>query len=215
VALSRTVASLNQVDPGYRPEHVTLFQLSPRPGGYVGMDESSYYPELAESVGATPGVQSVAFSNLFTRLRDPAPFLQPLKAASGTETTSVGALVDVVSPEFFQTAGMQLEGGRAFTWSDDAKSMPVAIVNRSLAHRLFGESGAIGQSVQLGHAGAARAFTIVGVVRDATFSSPRHVGVPALFRPSLQEPRSMRRPLMLGARGRRRAARGRAGSRGD
>jgi predicted permease len=87
--------------------------------------------------------------------------------ASGAE--AVGARFHGVDADYFRLFGIHLQRGRLFHAGDVEGSEPVAIVNRSLAERLYGGK-VIGQRIALDDAGAAGdpwQARIVGVVADA------------------------------------------------
>jgi putative ABC transport system permease protein len=82
-----------------------------------------------------------------------------------------------VSPGYLTTLGIPLLRGRAFTTQDDTGSVPVAIVSRALAARLWPNEEAIGKRLLRAVAGnpVPTPVTVVGVVgntMDAGYSSP-------------------------------------------
>ena len=74
---------------------------------------------------------------------------------------------DSVQPNYFQTMGIQLLKGRAFTAQDGRDSPRVAIVNETFVKRYFPNEDPIGKRFTFGDGGPdAQWITIVGVVRD-------------------------------------------------
>jgi ABC-type antimicrobial peptide transport system permease subunit len=57
--------------------------------------------------------------------------------------------------------------GRAFTWSDDERAQPVAVVTRSLAARMFPDRDPIGERIRIGTQPYRQNLEVVGVVADA------------------------------------------------
>lgn len=145
---------------------------------------------LVDSIEAIPGVESVGLTG---RL--------PLSAASfdvlvfadhATDFRPSSAVADAVryniSPEYFHAARTALLAGRAFTWRDDSHAPPVAIVNRTLAVRLFGtRTGALGRFVTLS---PGTRLQIIGIVEDGKYETLTEDPTPALFLPLLQAPMS-------------------------
>jgi hypothetical protein len=80
--------------------------------------------------------------------------------------------------------GTRLVAGREFTWRDDAKSNPVAIVNQTLAKALVGTADAVGRRFRYG---AKEEAEIVGVTEDGKYESLTEPSQPAVFRASGQE----------------------------
>jgi putative ABC transport system permease protein len=55
-----------------------------------------------------------------------------------------------VSPNYFETMGLRLRHGRAFTHADTVESVPVVIVNETLARRIWPNEDPIGKRLKLG-----------------------------------------------------------------
>jgi hypothetical protein len=70
---------------------------------------------------------------------------------------------------------------------NDARHPPVAIVNATLARRLFPGADAVGQRIRLARDAASPAVEIVGVADDAPIGNIREPHVAVLFRPMVQE----------------------------
>jgi ABC-type antimicrobial peptide transport system permease subunit len=91
-----------------------------------------------------------------------------------------------VSPEYFEAAGTTLLAGRSFSWDDgkrdDGKNaLPVAVVNREFAVRIFGSiGGAIGRNLKLQDGTRVQ---MVGVVEDGKYLSLTETQAPAMFFP--------------------------------
>jgi putative ABC transport system permease protein len=60
----------------------------------------------------------------------------------------VGAQWNVITPHYFETVGIPVLEGRAFTDRDDAGSVPVIVVSRSFARKMFGDESPIGRRIR-------------------------------------------------------------------
>ena len=69
------------------------------------------------------------------------------------------------SPGYFQALGIPVRVGRDFKDSDRAGSLPVVIVNESMARHYWNGKGAIDRQISVDN--GANWLTIVGVVADA------------------------------------------------
>ncbi len=93
------------------------------------------------------------------------------------------------TPGYFESLGARLREGRAFADTDHADAPPVALINRSLARRLFPSGGALGRRIRLAHADAGSApREIVGVVDDVRYSGLDDPGEAAVYTPFDQTP---------------------------
>jgi len=115
---------------------------------------------ILDVVRRLPGVAAAAASNTvpytafgsLQRVAVDAAGSNPVRAEQG-----------LVSPDFFTTIDVPLRAGRAFTHRDSADTR-TAMVNETLARRLFGGGDPIGRSVWM----TDTPYEIVGVVADYT-----------------------------------------------
>ncbi len=183
-----SLTRLRENGSGYEGERIVWTRIWMQPGRRATSYDRSYYFQLATQLRAIPGVESVAFSQLFpTYLGLALPSETFLTADAGAGAGGVDGLAELVSPDFFATVGIARLRGRDFTWDDDVGSAPVAIANVSLARKLFPDGDAIGRRVSLPRAAGRDAIEIVGVVDDAPIGSIREPHRPVLFRSMLQD----------------------------
>ncbi|HEU4629283.1 MAG TPA: ABC transporter permease [Gemmatimonadaceae bacterium] len=134
--------------------------------GYAPPRVEAMYREMAERVGAVPGVRGVALatalpfystSSITFRLpgRDSLP-----RVADG------GPYINAVTPGYLRTVGTRLLRGRDFTDADRAGTAPVAIVNQAMAELYWPGESAIGQCIIVGDT-EAPCTTVVGVMENA------------------------------------------------
>jgi putative ABC transport system permease protein len=168
-----TLTALQTANTGYDLRHVLAIDL---PGVLApGMDDprrETVLQEMARRVGELPGVERVAMGGSVpwrdrstTRPRFVADGYQP---ANGEESPT-GRLRHV-SPQYFAVLGVPLLAGRAFTDDDRNGKERVAIINQSVAQRLFPNGDALNRRLRptnLGtNLGSPEPSRIVGVVAD-------------------------------------------------
>ena len=163
----RSLDNVRALDLGVDMTHVVSAQVR-----LAGVRESPYgegrldaaYHRALERVQALPGVTHAAIAS-------GAPFrgtfgISAHRPGGRDPELSTGVPYGyVVSPDFFTTLGMRIVRGRGITDADRAGSMPVAVLNETLAHVLWHDEDPVGQCV-LVHDDAP-CTTVVGVVRDA------------------------------------------------
>jgi len=165
--LIRSYQRIAAASPGFNARNVLSLRLS-LPAARYNTPEAvaSFYKRLDERVKALPGVETVGTS-----------YLLPLSSVSlGWEPVSIEGYVPkpgedliisrtgFVSPDFFQTMGIALLKGRAFTEHDRKGEQEVAIVDDKLAERFWPGQDPLGKRVRRGQSGPWR--VVVGVVRD-------------------------------------------------
>lgn len=175
----RTLVNLRQMPMGFDLRGVVEVYLSPRPGVPLDPNARDHAQELAESLSAIPGVTAAGYSTqglmLGVQNQDlerVAPTTVPAGAGDPT------AMVQMVSPGFFQTMSVPLERGRDFTWDDTARTPQVAIVTATEAARLLPGDDIVGRRIRVGAATDIQDVTIVGVIADAALQDV-HVPHPA------------------------------------
>jgi predicted permease len=95
-----------------------------------------------------------------------------------------------VGPGYFRTMGMPLVTGREFTESDRLGAPKVAVVNEAFVRHFIGNRNPIGVGVLRGSDSKVKFDTlIVGVVKDARYSSLRDPIPPVYYTPYAQSPR--------------------------
>jgi putative ABC transport system permease protein len=104
-----------------------------------------------------------------------------------------------VSASYFSTLRIPLVKGRVFDRSDTPSSLPVIVINTSVARKYWPGEDPIGKQIQGGSAGNEYGpwRTIVGVVGDTKQHGVDQEAPPQVFMPTVQEPRS---PLFVIAR---------------
>jgi predicted permease len=129
---------------------------------------------------STPAARADFYDRLLERLDSSAalsdwpllaePIRHPLEA-DGVETAGLTIGGMAVTGQFFDTLGIKIVEGRAFTNADRLGAEPVAIVSQDLARRLWPAGSAIGRRIRTGEEVTFRAplgswRTIVGVAAD-------------------------------------------------
>jgi predicted permease len=84
------------------------------------------------------------------------------------------SVLNRVSGEYFETAGISIVAGRAITPADTAKSLRVAVVSQTLAKRHFPKGDAIGHILTIDMDSVKGPWQIVGIAKDTKSGDPRN-----------------------------------------
>jgi putative ABC transport system permease protein len=125
---------------------------------------TAFVRDLLARMEALPGARSAAVSvGLPMAIGVMAPFLAEGQPAVPIGQRPLGEW-KAITPAYFQTMGIPLVRGRAFTWNDDERAPKRVIVSQTLARRFWGEADPIGRHIVY----ARREFDaeIVGVAGD-------------------------------------------------
>ena len=132
----KSIRRLQAVDPGINGEHLLTAGLSLSFGDYPygSTGRTQLYHQALDTLGTLPGVTSVgAISHLPIGGRT---MKQPLWIAGETNNKKADERVTdyrVVTPSFFETAGVQLKKGRLFDDRDREDTPQVFVVNEAFA----------------------------------------------------------------------------------
>jgi putative ABC transport system permease protein len=194
---------LQRVDPGFHAGHVLTAEVRLPSWKYGGGEKvAAFYDEALARLLALPGVQAVG-----------AVSALPLSGAEG----STGVLLEgapeldpaarpsvhhrAATPEYFAALGIPLRRGRVLTARDDARAPKVAVVNETMARRLWPGQDPIGRRLALDFEAmrffrdrapeldlAAGLREVVGVVADVRHSSLDGEPGPQMYVPFAQRP---------------------------
>jgi putative ABC transport system permease protein len=168
--LMKSFSRLHSLDPGFRSQGVLTVALAPPKLRYrEPKQQIAFYRELLARVEQLPGVDHAGTAYPLPLDNDrmilnfaagDRPFPRPQDAPA--------ANVRFVSPGFFRTLGVRLLKGRVFDDHDTDATTPVAILNRTLADKLWPGGEALNKRLTLDdpHDANVRWMTVVGVVGD-------------------------------------------------
>jgi predicted permease len=170
----------------FDPQGVVLANFDLHLADYSDAQVPQMQKRLLDAVGSLPGVTAAAFSNSTPLALDQSSTSVSDVMAKGDDARRrIHPTYYQVSPGYFAATRTPLISGREFTWHDDKNSPQVAIVNATLARKLFGTEHAIGRRIG---ANLDKPWEIVGVVEDGKYETLSEDPKPALFYPILQFP---------------------------
>lgn len=139
-----------KADPGFNSQNILTMRLNLPVTRYREENQKfNFYRELLARIERLPGVRSVSAANIvpLADSRSGASFSpEGVQYAAGEEPN---AQFRVITPEYFQTLEMPVSNGRAFDERDaEAASLPVAIINQTMARRIYANENPIGKRLQ-------------------------------------------------------------------
>jgi putative ABC transport system permease protein len=166
--LIRCVYLLDHQKLGFRHDHLLTAGMVLDHARYTDSSkQSQFVRSLIAQLLQIPGVQGAAIAS---DLPASGPGSVPIHIKGQPESRSSEqhtALDMVVTPNYFQVAGVSPLRGRVFTDGDDAGAPPVVIVNQEFAHKYFQDNDPIGKQIRLETPDGSPAWSeIIGVVSD-------------------------------------------------
>ena len=169
---TRSFANLENIDPGFERSTLRMPLVIPAIGLHEDQRLDPFYRSIEERVSRIPGVRSAAFTAF------------GFNQGSTTNDTYIEGHepkgrrpdifnVNVVGPAYFETAGIPIVLGRAFSAHDTAGSQKVAVINQKAAHDIFGDASPIGAHLSIGPPKNGYSIEIIGVAKDAKYQGLR------------------------------------------
>jgi predicted permease len=178
---ARATLRFRNTDPGFATGN-RLFApvLVPQPQ-FTAASGRSFYDQTLNRLRLLAGVRSAA---LTTRLPLYAAGMESSCVARDTDRPATATTM-TVGTGYLNTMRIALLEGRDFSVADQADGPPAAIVNQTLARRLWPNESATGRSLLFG-CDHARILKVVGVARDSRIRSLNEVALPHVYLPFSQ-----------------------------
>jgi putative ABC transport system permease protein len=187
---ARSLAKLTAVETGFRQTGILVTDIDFSSLKLSNERRLSFGHDLLSRVRAIPGVENAATAETVP-LSGNEEFHDILPGISDppTEQNPVSAF-NHVSSGFFQTLQTPLLAGRDFNDHDVAGSPPVAIVNETMARKIFKTSNPVGTMFRVRRLSKISGpFEIVGLVKDTKYGDLREESLPIVYLPILESPR--------------------------
>jgi predicted permease len=177
----RTLQHGRSVHPGFDAAGVFVASVNIAPHGYDSSAGRLFYEQLTQRVEVLPFVESVALASVVMLAGN--RYSSDVRADEApAETRAVNAAMNFVDEAFLSTMRIPLLEGRGFGPSDGADAERVAIVNETLARRLWPDAGALDRVIRSGSAH----YRVIGVVRDGKYVTVGEDPLPFMFLPYAQ-----------------------------
>ncbi len=181
----RSLRNASAIDPGFDLRSGLLFSMDLGLQGYKEERGLIFYEQLLERTQTLSGVESATLAHAL-----------PLDLGGERRGTNIEGYTrqpgedlefhdNVVGPGYFKTMGVPIVRGREFTTQDRAGSLPVVVVNETMARRFWPNQDALGKRLSIN--GPEGPFMeIVGVVKDGKYVTLGEDPLPYFATPFLQ-----------------------------
>jgi putative ABC transport system permease protein len=192
-----SLLALANTDLGFRTDRLLTFGL-PVPNDKLTTPDAihNFYQQLLDKIQAVPGVVAASVSTGMPV--QGTGFGMPFYIAGkpvDDPGKRPGAGFNMVTPGYYQTFGIKMKQGRAFTDQDRAGGLHVAIVNDTFVKKYFPGVDPLTQRIVIEELipgvtklGPAIEWSIVGVYGDVRNGGPKGDGFPEIDVPFWQSP---------------------------
>ena len=188
--LIKSFARLQEVRPGFNPHNVLMACLALPGAKYKEEQRPEFFRQLVEQLESLPGVQAAGgsvnlplYASNYAIGRAFIPEGRPLSVDEAAD-----ASYSTITGDYFRAMQIPLLAGRVFDVRDNANGPKVAIVNESLAKRVFGSvTRAIGKRLNIWR-DEKFPREIVGVVGDTKAGALEAASGAQIYVPHAQDP---------------------------
>jgi putative ABC transport system permease protein len=171
--LIKSFLSLRQLDLGFETENVATFEVHLPTVRYpTGEDRIQFHLAFQDRLRALPRVASVGAASWL-----PASGMYHSWGYGWVDETGerqwMQAQIRTVEGDYFEALGIDVLHGRTFDPTDQLHTDSVALINETLATRVYGEESPIGESFGFG---GSDQFTVIGVVNDVAHEARGEFG---------------------------------------
>ncbi|HWI20317.1 MAG TPA: ABC transporter permease [Vicinamibacterales bacterium] len=175
--LIRSLVELNRIDLGFNSSNVLTAQLQvpatdyPRPADVV-----RFHRQAIEQVAQIPGVRAVGSVRVLPLARTIGDWSIKIEGRPYVPEENPNGDFQAVTPGYFEAMGLKLARGRFISGADREDTMPVAVINDTMAARYWPNEDPLGRQFMMGTDDKPW-LTIVGVVatvrHNAVVEEPR------------------------------------------
>ena len=179
----RSARKAESISLGFNADHVLDIPIDVKQVGYTDAQGKEFFRTLDERLRVLPGVVSVSQA-----------FITPLSLISSDRSllldghelepgqTPPDIMFNMVGPDYFATLQIPLRQGRVFNSGDTEKAPRVAVVNETMAKKLWPNQDAVGKHFRFA-TGEPTQWEVVGVVGDTKIKSITEQPTPFFFVP--------------------------------
>jgi len=190
----KSFARLQGIDPGFNPAHLMKFETALPAARYSAIDEvRRFYEGLLLRVRNIPGVESAGAVTILPLAQFPA---RTGFRVEGQTQDCAAPLAEQrqITPGYLPTMSIPLVRGRDLRERDNATSIPVALVNQTLAATYFPNADPVGRRIRLEQSGNENSWlTIIGVTKDVRQLRIADPVLPEIYRNHAQAADASRR----------------------
>ena len=176
----RSLEALSQTDLGFPRDRLVALDFDLEPAVQNPMDLPILARQVLTRVEAIPGMVAAAMSNR-APVDSSTPTIELQRVGDDSSRVS-DVTMNLATERYFDTVGVPIIRGRSFNLSEVSSNADVIIVNESFAKRFWPDGDALDRALFLVR--DAKEVRVIGVARDAKYSSLSEAHRSHLYRPA-------------------------------
>ena len=171
----------SSTDLGFTTRNLYLMNVDPVRDGYGPERIVEYFDRLPQRLERIPGVTAVSIAQTLPLAFATGESVLSAKVNVLGGPKSLGAIrSDRVGAGFFETMGIAILRGRAFTRRDMTDEANAIVVNETMARQVWPGQDPVGRQIEF----EGKSHEVVGVARDLRSALPLGAPTPAVYLPA-------------------------------
>jgi predicted permease len=164
--LIRSLIELNSIDLGFNTSNVLTAQVQVPATDYPeAADVVRFHRQVTERVGQIPGVRAAGSARVLPLARNIGDWSIKIEGRPFVPEENPNGDYQAVTPGYFEALQLKLLRGRFLSDADREGTMPVVVINETMANRYWPGEDAVGRKFHMGTDDKPW-LTIVGIVAD-------------------------------------------------
>jgi predicted permease len=180
--LLRSFLRVLDVDLGFEPSRAAAVSVDYDDGGNAAK-RAAIWHEVVQRVSMIPGVEAAGISDNLPMSRNRSWGIAARGAQKLTDKDFVDVFVYIASPGYLKAMGMRLKEGRDINWDDIVNNRNVAVLNETVARKLWPGQNPIGRMAIAGGA----VTEVIGVIADVRESSAEDGAGAQMYLPTTKQ----------------------------
>jgi putative ABC transport system permease protein len=174
--LIRSFVRLLEVDPGFQPQQAAAWPIGPSKAFANPTEQTAFYRELINRVEELPQVESAGLSDTLPLGRNRS---WGVVVKGQTYHPGDDAFPRIVDAGYIRTMRIPMRFGRDFDAHDTAGTEKVALINETMAGKLWHGKDALNQILTTGS--GSPEYRVVGIVGNVRHSALEEEGGPEMY----------------------------------
>ena len=181
VLFVRTLRNVVNSDCGFNPDHVIALSVSRDIATEDALKSTrEFYKDALSRLHDLPGVKITGGIDLLPARQDFESILPATALPAAQDAQPINAAAQVVAPGYFEAMTIPLLAGRDFSEMDDNGQQPIAVIDETLAAKLWPAGNCIGKQLSIG---TPKPLTVIGLVGTVRLIGPYNDPPPTLYQP--------------------------------
>ncbi len=177
----RSLQKAYTTDLGFALNNALLATIDLSSQGYNEAQGRDFYKQLLERVEALPGVESASMAAYIPVNINGSRDSVSVEGYEPRPNEDMELNINTVGQDYFETMGISLQAGRAFT-EQDRSSPQKAVINEAMAELYWPGQNAVGRRIRVGDSRSPY-LEIIGVARTGKYRNFREQPLPYIYLP--------------------------------